>query len=101
MLTPAQLAQLRAHLRPLKYTLPFALLVVTTGIICLLFLRSRISRFLLIGMFLCLSLIYVAVFLDYLWRDLRLRFSDADRRRVRPHRTRQLGDSILPDDIGE
>lgn len=102
MLTPAQLAELRAHLRPLKYTLPFALLVATTGIIFLIFLRSPVSRFLLVGMVVCLGLVYVTVFLGWLRRDLCLRFLHANQRgRVRLRRTRLPDDGILPDDIGE
>lgn len=101
MLTPAQLALLRAHLRPLKYTLPFALVVGLTGIILLLYLCLSGSVFLLLGMFSCLALLYVAAFLHWLWQDLRFRFLYADRGRVRPRRTRSLGPGILPADIGK
>ena len=99
MLTPSQLAQLRAHLRPLMYTLSFASTV--TGIILLLFLRLNRSRFLLLGMFSCLGMLYAAAFFYLLWRDLRLRLLSTDRERVRPRRPRPLGPDMLLDDIGK
>jgi len=101
MLTPSQLAQLRAHLRPLMYTLSFASLVTATGIILLLFLRSSRSRFLLLGMFSCLGMLYAAAFFYLLWRDLRLHLFHANRGRARPRRPRPLGPDMLLDDIGK
>ena len=92
MLTPAQLAQLRAHLRPLMYTLSFASLVTITGLILLLFLRLDRSRFLLLGMFSCLGMLYAAAFFYLLWRDLRLRLF---------RRSRPLGLDMLLDDNGK
>ena len=100
MLTPAQLAHLRAHLRPLMYTLSFAPLVTVTGIILILFLRLNRSKFLLLGMFSCLGMLYAAAFFYCLWRDLRLRLFHANRGRVRPRRTRSFGPGMLVDDIG-
>ncbi|KAH0283301.1 hypothetical protein M436DRAFT_67750 [Aureobasidium namibiae CBS 147.97] len=99
MSTPAQLAQLRAHLRPLMYTLSFASLVTVMGIIHFLFLRLDRSRFLLLGMFSCLGMLYAAGFFYLLWRDLRLRPFHANRGRVRPRRPRPLGPDMLLDAI--
>jgi hypothetical protein len=90
MASPAQLSQLRALLRSLKYMFAIASLVAVAGIVFLATVHARVTTDVLIGMVLCLCILLTGAFFGWfaLWRDPRLRFLHADGLRVRPRRTR-------------